>query len=120
MMWGDDTRWAGWCHPDADRAWRLFLPLEGADGVAHPWPVPTDDLDSRLWWPDLAEYPGAGGDTLDLEPAGGMVEPATLEPLVAALTAVTGSRTPWRHLVDEPGPPPTAVAPSAPHRIYCT
>ena len=26
-MWGNPGLWAGWCRPDAERAWRVFLPL---------------------------------------------------------------------------------------------
>ena len=104
-MWGDAQRWAGWCVPDAERAWRLFLPLVAPDGAARPWPVAAEDLDGQMWWPDLAEYPGTGGPALDLEPAAGMVEPGTLATLVSALTAVTGPDALWRHLQDEPGPP---------------
>lgn len=103
-MWGDDELWAGWCVPDAERAWRLFLPLVGPGGAARPWPAGAEELDGELWWPDLAEYPGSGGPALDLEPASGMVEPGTLASLECALTAVTGPEASWRHVQDEPGP----------------
>ena len=33
-MWGDAQRWAGWCVPDAERAWRLIQHAGGQITVA--------------------------------------------------------------------------------------
>ena len=79
-MWGNPDLWLGWCLPDAERAWRLFLPLVAPDGTPQPWPVAAGDLEAQLWWPTLAEYS-------------------------AALDAVAGPDAAWRHLQDELGPP---------------
>ena len=108
-MWGSPDLWAGWCLPDAEREWRLFLPLVAPDGTPQPWPVAASDLEAQLWWPSLAEYPGIGGQAPDLEPASGMVEANTLAALLAALDAVAGPDAAWRHLQDEPGPPSSDV-----------
>lgn len=104
-MWGNPGLWAGWCRPDAERAWRVFLPLVAPGGTPQPWPVAASDLEAQLWWPDLAESPGIGGPALDLEPASGMVDANALAALLAALDAVAGQDAVWRHLQDEPGPP---------------
>lgn len=104
-MWGDADRWAGWCIEGADRAWRVFLPLVGADGAPQPWPFPADALDGQLWWPDVAGYPAAGGPAPCLEPASGAVQPGTLAALVSVLTLVGGEDAVWRHVQEESGPP---------------
>lgn len=104
-MWGDAGRWAGWCIPGSERAWRLFLSLVAPDGTPQPWPVSGDDLHAQLWWPDLAEYPGTGGAGLCLETASGAIAPTTLAALYSALTSVTGENALWRYLQDQPGPP---------------
>ena len=104
-MWGNPDLWLGWCLPDAERAWRLFLPLVAPDGTPQPWPVAAGDLEAQLWWPTLAEYSGIGGPALDLEPASGLIEADTLAALSAAPDAVAGPDAAWRHLQDELGPP---------------
>ena len=45
-MWGNPGLWAGWCRPDAERAWRVFLPLVAPGGTPQPWSIRK----GGVWW----------------------------------------------------------------------
>ena len=71
-MWGDAQRWAGWCVPDAERAWRLFLPLVAPDGVLLAVKGSTASSEAQR---DSAAIAATGGRVARIVEYGGSVLP---------------------------------------------